>query len=334
MSRRKIIFICVAAAVILFFSAAVFIFRPSFVFVRLTDPETEIWPNISNLEKKPITLLFAGDIMLSRSVGKKMAELENWKWPFEKIGEYLSGADLTFGNLESVISDEGRNVGSIYSFRADPRVAAGLVFAGFDVLSVANNHIGDWGRLAFEDSFKILEENGIGHAGGGFSEEEAHQAVIKEVEGTKFAFLAYTTLGAKWTEAVASSSGAAWLDERISEDIGRARGQADIVIISIHFGEEYQTKSNSFQQKIARAAIDSGADLVIGHHPHVAQETENYKCGWIAYSLGNFIFDQYFSKETMEGMLLRVIVRNGKIESFEPIRIKITSDYQAVRQEE
>jgi poly-gamma-glutamate synthesis protein (capsule biosynthesis protein) len=338
--QTQLIIICILAAIILIGSAAVLIFKPPFLastlhgvwglFAKKIDIQNQdrFLNQMPENQDEPITLLFAGDIMLSRSVGDKMAKLDNWKWPFEKIGEYLRSADITFGNLESVISDEGRNVGSIYSFRADPRAIEALKYAGFDVLSVANNHSGDWSRAAMEDSFRILEENGIGHAGGGFSEEEAHRAVIKEIKGTKFSFLAYTTCGANWTEAVASSSGIAWLDEGISEDIGRARQQADIAIVSIHFGEEYQTKSNSNQQKMARLAIDSGASLVIGHHPHVAQEIEQYKNGWIAYSLGNFIFDQNFSKETMEGMVARALFEDKKIKFFEAVKVKI-SDLQA-----
>jgi poly-gamma-glutamate synthesis protein (capsule biosynthesis protein) len=278
----------------------------------------------------PITLVFVGDIMLSRSVGNKMAAENNWKWPFEKIGDYLAGADLTFGNLEGPISSQGRNVGSIYSFRTDPKVVEGLKFAGFDILSVANNHIGDWSKTAMDDTFAILKDNGIEYAGGGASEQEAHSVKIKEVNGVKFGFLAYTALGAKYTEATASSSGIAWLNkEKMAQDISDAKKISDFVVVSLHFGDEYEQAANNFQKEMARSAIDAGANLVVGHHPHVVEETEQYKGGFIAYSLGNFIFDQTFSKETMEGTLLKVILEGKDVKSIEPVKIIISKGFQA-----
>lgn len=275
------------------------------------------------------TLMFVGDVMLSRSVGDKMKKTGDERWPFLKIAEYLKEADLLFGNLEGPISDRGANVGSIYSFRADPKVIEGLKYAGFDILSVANNHIGDWGREAMKDTFHILGENGISYAGGGFNENEAHAPIIKEVKGTKFAFLAYTALGAGYTKAVGEQSGIAWLDiDRMKNDITQAKEQSDIVIVSFHFGEEYQTEPNQHQKNTARSAVDAGASLVIGHHPHIAQEIEKYNEGYIAYSLGNFIFDQFFSKETMSGLLIKVSAHKNKIQKVESIKTNISQQLQ------
>lgn len=275
------------------------------------------------------TLLFAGDVMLSRSVGDKMTRINDWRWPFLKIADSTSKADLFFGNLEGPISASGKNVGSIYSFRADPRVIDGLKYAGFDVVSVANNHIGDWSQVAMEDTFNILKEGGIEYAGGGINDTEAYSAKIKEVNGVKFGFLGYTSVGAQYTEADKEKAGIAWLDkETMRRDIESARKEADVVVASIHFGEEYQSTSNKYQQDIARSAIDAGASLVIGHHPHVVQEVEKYKDGYIAYSLGNFVFDQLFSKETMEGLMLKVVFDGKKIDSVEQIKTAISRDFQ------
>lgn len=306
--------------------------QPAAVFVSVESESqpNNIAPTSLVAEDNTATLIFVGDIMLSRQVGNKMKKLNDWKWPFEKIADYLAGADLTFGNLEGPISSQGRNVGSIYSFRADPKAIEGLKYAGFDILSVANNHMGDWSRAAMEDTFKILKENGIDYVGGGMNEQEAHSAKIKEVNGVKFGFLAYTSLGAKWTEAIASSSGIAWLSkEKIQEDISKAKQKADIVIVSIHFGDEYKQKANNFQKDMAQAAIDAGASLVIGHHPHVTEETEQYNGGFIAYSLGNFIFDQTFSKETMEGMLLKATFEGKNVKNIETEKINISKEFQA-----
>ena len=103
---------------------------------------------------------------------------------------------------------------------------------------------------------------------------------------------------------------------------------ADIIIVSMHWGEEYQLRSNKKQQEIGRALVEAGTDIIIGHHPHVIQEIERYKNGWIAYSLGNFIFDQNFSKETMEGLMLKAIIQDKKIVEIEPVEIKINSSFQ------
>lgn len=277
-----------------------------------------------------ITLMFVGDIMLSRSVGDKMKKVNDWSWPFLKVADYLNGADLLFGNLEGPISAQGVNVGSIYSFRADPKTAQGLKYAGFDILSVANNHIGDWGEIAMEDTLRFLTENAIEYIGGGFSEADSHKPVIKEIKGVRFAFLAYTALGARQTEARGETSGITWLNvDRMKQDIKNVLEYSDFVVVSIHFGEEYQSNSNQFQKNAARSAIDAGASLVIGHHPHVIQEIENYNEGYIAYSLGNFIFDQFFSKETMEGLLLKVITTGKEIVKIEPIKINISRELQA-----
>lgn len=280
---------------------------------------------------KPITLFFVGDIMLNRGVewtinkyGKK-----DWKFPFLKVAEDLEKADILFGNLESPISDKGRKVGSIYSFRVNPKAIEGLNYAGFDILSVANNHIFDYGRTAMEDTFLRLKQAGIDYVGGGFNEKEAHSPIIKEIKGTKIAFLAYTNLGSKNWEATGKRSGISWLtEERLVEDIKKTKKKSDIVVVSMHFGQEYQTKANSSQKLFARTAIDAGADLVVGHHPHVVQETEEYKGKYIAYSLGNFVFDQGFSEKTMQGLILKVLIEGDKIKEVIPIEIKINKFFQ------
>ena len=285
---------------------------------------------LEKLPPKQITLIFVGDIMLDRGV-KYMIERYgqgDYKFPFLKIANHLNEADILFGNLEGPISDQGVRVGSIYSFRKDPKSIEGLVFAGFDILAVANNHIFDYGRRAMEDTFLRLKEAGIDYVGGGFNENEAYSPKIKEMNDTKIAFLAYTNLAARYWLAKGERSGIAWLDEKIADDIRKAKEKADIVIVSMHFGEEYRSSPTLEQRFFARLAIDSGADLVVGHHPHVIQEIEKYNSGYIAYSLGNFIFDQAFSEETMKGLMLKVLVENNKIKEVIPIEVKINQYFQ------
>ncbi len=292
-------------------------------------------------QEKPITLLFAGDIMLSRGVANQIKKHQDVRWPFLKIATTTREADLTFGNLEGPISDRGENQGSIYSFRSSPEVIEGLSFAGFDVLSLANNHIWDWGKDALIDTITMLEHSGLKGVGAGENYQEANAPVIKEIGSTgssqvKVAFLAYTDLYPKSLEAHSTSSGQATPGissfelEKAKTDIQQLKSLklADIIVVSFHWGEEYKTEANESQKRIARELIDAGADLIIGHHSHVVQEIEQYQNGWIAYSLGNFIFDQNFSKETVEGLMLEVVIKNKKISEVSPIKIKINSAFQ------
>ncbi len=279
---------------------------------------------------KENTMIFVGDVMLSRSVGALMEQKGDYTFPFLNIATFLRNADLTFANLENPISSGGVKVGSIYSFRADPRVVEGLKFAGIDVVSIANNHMWDYGRQAFVDTLYNLTNAGIGYVGGGYSFAEAHEGITREINGTKVTLLAYTDLLSKQVAATHDAAGVSFLDvEQMKRDIALARNKSDIIVVSFHWGEEYQTAHNLKQGHIAKAAIDAGADLIVGHHPHVAQEVEEYQGRWIAYSLGNFIFDQSFSKATMQGLALVVTISDGKISEVVSQLILISNSYQA-----
>ena len=290
-----------------------------------------------------ITLLAVGDIMLDRGVEYKIKKQGkgDFRFSFLKIAEELKKADIVFGNLEGPISDKGKKVGSIYSFRMNPKAIEGLIFAGFDVLSLANNHMFDYGKEALEDTFIRLKQADIEYVGAGFNEKEAFSFKIKEIKGTKIGFLAYTNLGPKIWKAAEENSGIAWIGEKdldkVKKDIKKAKEKVDVLIVSLHSGEEYAANPTLFQISFATTTIGAGADLVIGHHPHVIQKIEKYpllgeegagKQGWIAYSLGNFVFDQSFSKETMESALLRVVIENKKITKIIPQKIEISNSFQ------
>lgn len=283
------------------------------------------------LESKSATLIFTGDIMLNRRVEMMMRANANYKFPFLKISNSLKEADLLFGNLEGPISDKGQKVGSIYSFRAEPEAIEGLTYAGFDVLSLANNHAFDYGREALEDTFLRLKEARIDYIGAGLNAEEAFSPLVKEINGLKIGFLAYTNLGPKSWRA-GGLPGIAWINEQsfpeLKKNISLARTKADILIVTLHAGEEYIQDPSQFQVNFAHAAIDAGADIVIGHHPHVVQKKEEYNGGYIFYSLGNFVFDQSFSEKTMQGEIVKVIIEDGKIKEASPIGIKLNDSFQ------
>ncbi len=315
-----------------------------FLWVFLERPKDEVLPfysfelnrvlvsgNTSEEESDEVTLIFAGDIMLSRFIGTLMERKNDWTFPFRRIADATRLADIAVGNLEGPISSGGTRVGSENSFRADPRAIQGLTFAGFDVVSIANNHIWDYGSEAFLDTLRILGENGIGYAGGGEDYSKAHTPLIKEIRGTKFAFLSYTDLISRSLATESSTPAIAFAEkEEIVRDIKEVREKADVVVTLFHWGDEYETRHNALQEDLAHAAIDAGARIVIGHHPHVIQDTEEYNGGFIAYSLGNLVFDQNFSEETRRGLMVRVVVRGSDVESVEELPISFTREFEPV----
>ncbi|MFA6274129.1 MAG: CapA family protein [Candidatus Paceibacterota bacterium] len=283
-------------------------------------------------EREPnfITLAFGGDLMLARGVRNSVMKNfgGDYSLLFENLG-ILKKVDIAFANLEGPASDIGKDLGNLYSFRMDPSVLPALKGAGISVVSVANNHEGDWGREAFIDTLDRLKENEIFYTGGGINSKEAEEPVIIEKYDMKIGYLAFSDKGPEWMKSNENQPGIILANNpRLSEIIKNASAKVDNLIVSFHFGEEYQTVHNERQEYLAHLAIDNGARLVINHHPHVMQDTEVYKNGFIAYSLGNFIFDQGFSKNTMEGMLLEIkLYKNGEMTTKKNV-IKLTKFFQ------
>ena len=280
-------------------------------------------PNIK--DPNFVTLTFAGDIMLDRGVRNSVLKNFNNDYSklFEKLG-LLKKSDIVFANLEGPASDQGVDQKNLYSFRMDPAVIPAMKGAGVSVLSVANNHMGDWGLPAYIDTLSRLKENEILYIGGGYNSAEAETPAIIEKYGIKIGYLGFSDVGPGSLSAKTEQAGVLLANNpRFAEIINNASKQVDYLVVSFHFGDEYKEKHNARQGLLAHKAIDNGAKVVIGHHPHVIQDTEVYSpkdcaqsscIGFIAYSLGNFIFDQSFSQNTMQGMLLEVkLLRDGSM---------------------
>ncbi|MES2315570.1 MAG: CapA family protein [Patescibacteria group bacterium] len=255
-----------------------------------------------------VTLSFVGDIMVDRGV--KNSVMNNFGGDysalFDKMGT-LKDSDVVFANLEGTASDKGEDQGNLYSFQMDPTIIPALRGAGVSILSVANNHVGDFGRESYIDTLSRLRENEITYTGGGMNSEEAEQPAVMEKYGIKLGFLGFSDVGPDWMNAKEDTAGLLLASNpRFDQIIKNAASQVDDLIVSFHWGVEYQTQHNARQEELAHKAIDDGAKIIIGTHPHVMEDTETYKNGYIAYSLGNFIFDQIFSAETMKGMLLNI----------------------------
>ena len=284
-----------------------------------------------DVNAETIRLGFVGDMMFDREVESHTLRYGggNPDFSFENIQAYLKTFDVLFGNLEGPVSDKGADQGSVYSFRMPPAVIPALARAGFSVVSVANNHIEDFGEEAMTDTFQRLSAASIVYAGGGFTEEEAYRPRTVTLDGVRIAFLAFSEFGRNYLEARGDEPGIALVSpESIASGIALARETSDIVVVSFHFGEEYEPEPSEYQKDISHLAIDLGADLVVGHHPHVVEPLERYKEGYIAYSLGNFIFDQNFSPETMEGAVLEVDLRAARIVGAKLVPIKMNTHFQ------
>lgn len=255
----------------------------------------------------PVSLLAVGDVMLGRGVGSLMAA-NSPAYPFLSVQELTAQADIAFANLECSISSRGAPEG-VMAFRARPQAAEGLAYAGFDVISLANNHSDDYGEPALLDTLTVLEDQGIAYVGAGRSVDEAHSPLVLAIEGLKIAFLAYNQVEPRYTGSAAGVGGPAWLDpEVVYEDVRKARAEAEFVVVSFHWGTEYIVRPDDFQQEVAHRAVEAGADLVLGHHSHVLGGVAFLDAGFVAYSLGNFVFDQSWSVETKQGLIVHSLI--------------------------
>ena len=251
-----------------------------------------------------VSLLFAGDIVLDGLPGK---QIEQGHDPFDAFSAVINSADIRVGNLECVIATVGDPEDKNYNFRAHPRTLA-ILKKHFDAVSIANNHSGDFGRPAFEEMLSLLDQTGIQHTGGGHNLSEAHTPLIIEKNGIRIALLGYNEFMPRSFEADENGAGTAWSeDEQVRADIHNARSSyhADVVIPIMHWGWENEFHSGQRQQQLAHLMIDSGADLVIGGHPHVTQEVEYYQGKVIVYSVGNFMIDAMDNPAQMVGWVVR-----------------------------
>ncbi len=269
------------------------------------------------------SLIFVGDIMLSRGVDSWMRR-RGYLYPFENIAGVTNSAEIVFGNLESPLSTKGEKEGNFYSFRGNPEAVKGLAYAGFDVLNLANNHILDYGKEAFEETVELLRKNNIQTIGAGKDLQEARKPAIFNLGDLKIALLGYNVspgaFYAKDNRFGVTKAESAW----IIEDIERVKKKADLVIVSFHWGIEYEDFPTEYQKSLAHMAVDHGADMVIGHHTHTFQGIEIYKGKLIAYSLGNFVFDQRDIKNN-QSFVLKVNFRGKNLLSAEIIPIELVT---------
>jgi len=236
-------------------------------------------------------MMFDGD-------ARKLIEAEGGAAPLAAVATSLRSADFTVGNLETPLSNRGTVVAGKprwLVFEGDPRAVQGLVSAGFDAVSLGNNHMLDHGEIALSDTLTTLDRAGIGRAGAGLTETAAWKPAIVTRNGARVAYLAFTDIVPSGFTPSASNPGVAIGTDmqRVAAAIRSAKQQADYVVVSFHWGVEESYTATPQQVADAHAAVDAGADMVLGHHPHLLQGVEFYNGKLIAYSLGNFVFPYY-----------------------------------------
>ena len=263
-----------------------------------------------------VSFCAAGDVMLDRGVRKRIEE-NGLGYIFEKTGGFIKTRNLSFCNLECPVSQRGTRKNGGYAFRADPGFLEAVKTTGFNIVSVANNHMLDFGADALRDTLSNLDNDNIAYAGAGINREEARKPRFVEVNGVKIALLADLDMPMIVAEVPGNTLAPQMSQRRglleMQKDIIEAKKQADVVLVSFHWGYEYTNYPLKDVTKLAKACVDAGADMVLGHHPHVMQGIEVYKGKPILYSMGNFVFDQFREMTSRTFVFSCEFLKNGTI---------------------
>jgi len=288
-------------------------------------------PPTCSLGESGLKLVCGGDLMIGRAVNT-WRRTRGGFYPLARIASRLGGADIALANLEAVLTTaEDRLPGKGIWLRADPEVAGLLADVGFDALSCANNHTIDFDSTGIRDTITALTGAGLPWAGAGLDLLDAHLPVRLETAGHSVVLLAYTDWADLfWSHAYPRSSratpdrpGVAALEaEAVLGDLRAVAGTADIIVVSCHWGTEDSHVVTPEQRRLARRMIVAGADVVLGHHPHVLQGVERFGTGVVLYSLGNLCCDQR-DRDNRRSVLAEIAWRAGRAPEvlLHPLRI-------------
>ena len=257
-------------------------------------------------------LVAAGEMIFGRGVQWRIEDRfgGDARPAFARVREVTRAADLAVATLEAPLSGaHNRYCQSCFVFVGNEAYISGVSDAGIDLVTLAANHIGDAGPRGVVDTVRVLDAAHIAHVGAGANEQDARRSATVSARGVRVAFLGYTDVPPVDYVATATRAGSAWLSHddpayaSVRADVAAARRLADLVVVMPHWGIEYEEKPRGVEVDAAHAMVDAGADIVIGDHPHWVQSVELYHGGYIAYGVGNFVFDQMWSRETREGSL-------------------------------
>jgi poly-gamma-glutamate synthesis protein (capsule biosynthesis protein) len=274
-------------------------------------PPPEVIP-----QPKKTRILLGGDVMLSRHVGRLARAAHDPSSPLRDLAPVLRSADIAFVNLEAPFSDRGALMEHGMIFKAEPEMIAALETAGVTIVSTANNHARDCGAYGVEFTLSWLKQHGIATVGSAATAEAAHAGTVIERNGLRFGFLAYTFDQSNGNHNDMDDRIATMEIPAMQADVARLlEDRADVAIVSMHAGTEYRPSPNPQQIEFGHAALDAGARVIVGHHPHVRQPWEKLHNGVIFYSLGNLVFDQFQRAETQHGALAEVVFSGKTLES-------------------
>ncbi len=309
-----------------------------------TIPEPTVVPTPQE-EDTTLRIMAVGDVFLGRGVEYHLTKNnKSFNYPFEKVHDILKEGDIIYCNLEAPFTDSTHGLAGIdeeggkYCLKNKPEAFEGVKYAGFNLVSLANNHILDYYERGLFDTIRLLEENSIAYAGAGSDLDEARKPAIIEKKGVKVGMLSYTDMaevlykGNPPLRFVAGEDKAGVAPrklEYIKEDIEKLRDKVDILIVTLHWGVEYEYYVLPEQVEFAHHVMDLGADIIIGSHPHRMKGIEIYKGKPIVYSLGNFISDQN-DPRNQEGFILDFEFENKKLKSLSGIPFTIFQKMQVV----
>jgi gamma-polyglutamate biosynthesis protein CapA len=261
-------------------------------------------------------MVVTGDMIPAREAGHLIRVRGDWTYPLAATRDILQSGDVTFVNLESPLLPSCPDVVTGFTFCADARFAAALQGAGVDVVNVANNHSTNEGQSGLDQTVSVLQSHALQVTG--FS-----RVVTVDVRGVRFGFVGMNLVGSKLDPA------------QMQKLIGEARAQSDVVVIQFHWGREYETYPFSAAgiapddpKDVGRLAVDDGADIVIGNHPHCVQGSEMYKGHLITFAHGNFIFDQNWSTGTQEGVIGKYWFDGTRLVGVQYVPVRINGDVQ------
>jgi poly-gamma-glutamate synthesis protein (capsule biosynthesis protein) len=274
-------------------------------------------PDLAGLPASDLrVLVVTGDVIPARLVNLALRRLDDYGRPFRSVAPLLAQGDLRLIDLEAPLLASCPVVTTGFTFCGDARVADGMAAAGISIANLANNHLGNYGPRGIQETEAVLDSHGIAVSGLG-------HVAVREVRGLRFAVIGFNLVGAHFDEPA------------VREQIARARGLADVVVVEYHWGREYETfpfaaagLAPDDPRVVGRATIDDGADLVIGNHPHCVQGAELYHGRLITYAHGNLLFDQHWSTGTQQSVVGRYVFAGARLVAVQYLPVRITGDVE------
>ena len=298
---------------------------------------TALLASTPDANQEPVTVVFGGDVVLCADVAKRVERYGD-AYVFEKLDGLFSKADVAAVNLENPLTYSDKKApkpvlpggGEPVYLKATPEAGRALTAGGIDVAFLANNHIGDY-EGSVVDTTTALRELGIRPVGAGRNRAEACRPVLVEVRGVKLAFLAFCDVPPRQYEAGESRPGCAWANAKdMRASIADARAQADVVFVNLHFGGQHNTAPCNRQKELAALALEAGADMIVGNHPHVIQPIAIHKGKPVLFSLGNLVFPKPLHS-WLVGLAAKVTVIDKRIARVDLIPIEIVDLTQPQR---